>query len=94
MHKYQLKLNITGKTSRSEMAITNLRNICKMKFNDEYELMIIDVLDNPDLAEQDKIMATPTLIKVLPPPIRKIIGDLSDTQKVLLGLDLKNINED
>jgi circadian clock protein KaiB len=93
MRKFLLKLYITGKTSRSEKAIHNLKNICKSKFNDEYELVIIDVLDSPELAEQDKIMATPTLIKVLPPPIRKIIGDLSDTQKVLIGLDLKNVKD-
>ena len=89
MRKYQLKLYITGKTARSEEAVSNLKNLCKSKFNDEYELLIIDVLDSPDLAEQDHVLATPTLIKILPLPVRRIIGDLSDTQKVLLGLDIK-----
>lgn len=89
MRKYQLKLYITGKTTRSEQAVSNLKNLCKSKFNDEYELLIIDVLDSPELAEQDQVLATPTLIKILPLPVRRIIGDLTDTQKVLLGLDIK-----
>lgn len=89
MRKYQLKLYITGKTTRSEQAVSNLKNLCKSKFNDEYELLIIDVLDNPELAEQDQVLATPTLIKILPLPVRRIIGDFTDTQKVLLGLDIK-----
>ncbi|MBN8544709.1 MAG: circadian clock KaiB family protein [Ignavibacteria bacterium] len=89
MRKYQLKLYITGKTTRSEQAVSNLKNLCKSKFNDEYELLIIDVLDSPELAEQDQVLATPTLIKILPLPVRRIIGDLTDTQKVLLGLEIK-----
>lgn len=88
MSKYVLKLYITGKTPRSERAIENLRRICEEGMTSEYEVVIIDVLERPQLAEDEKILATPTLIKVLPPPIRRIIGDLSDTDKVLLGLDL------
>jgi circadian clock protein KaiB len=86
--KYLLKLYITGQTPRSERAIANLRQICERELRGQYELMIIDLLDRPHLAEDEKIMATPTLIKELPPPLRRIIGDLSDKEKVLLGLDL------
>ena len=88
MSKYLLKLYVTGKTSRSERAIANLKEICKENLSREYEIVVIDVLESPKLAEEDKILATPTLIKNLPPPMRRIIGDLSDTKKVLLGLDL------
>jgi circadian clock protein KaiB len=87
--KFILKLYVTGKTPRSEQSITNLRDICDRELANKYELIIIDVLEHPQLAEDEKILATPTLIKELPPPIRRIIGDLSDTEKVLLGLDLK-----
>ncbi len=92
MAKYELKLYVTGKTSRSELAINNLKQICQDGLKDNYELKVIDVLESPQLAEDDKILATPTLIKNLPPPIRRIIGDLSDTEKVLLGLDLNKKN--
>jgi circadian clock protein KaiB len=87
MDKYRLKLFITGQTSRSTRAITNLRRICEDALTD-YELDIIDVLERPQLAEDDRVLATPTLIKEFPPPVRRIIGDLSDTEKVLLGLEL------
>jgi circadian clock protein KaiB len=87
--KLLLKLYITGKTPRSERAIANLRRICEEDLRGQYELAVIDVLERPQLAEEEKILATPTLIKELPPPLRKIIGDLSDTEKVLLGLDLQ-----
>ena len=86
--KYLLKLFVTGQTPRSEHAIENLRRICEEEFSGEYELIVIDILRRPQLAEDDKILATPTVIKALPPPIRRIIGDLSDKEKVLLGLDL------
>ena len=88
MNKYTLKLYITGNTSRSERAVANLRNICEQRLNDAYEMIVIDVLERPQLAEEDRIIATPTLIKELPPPMRRMIGDLSDTEKVLLGLDV------
>ena len=83
-----LKLYVTGKTNNSEKAISNLKTILEMELKGLYTLEVIDVLKHPQLAEEDKILATPTLSKVLPPPVRKIIGDLSDRQKVLLGLDL------
>jgi circadian clock protein KaiB len=88
MNKYLLKLFVTGQTSRSSRAITNLRRICEEGLGGEYEMIIIDVLERPQLAEDEKILATPTLIKELPPPVRRFIGDLSDTKQVLLGLDL------
>jgi circadian clock protein KaiB len=89
MKKYLLKLYITGKTPRSEKAIVNLKNICKEYIQEGFELQVIDVLENPEFAEDEKILATPTLIRVLPPPIRRIIGDLSEKDKVLVGLDLE-----
>lgn len=89
METYVLKLYVTGKTPRSEQAIENLRQICEKELTNKYKLIVTDVLEHPWLAEDEKIIATPTLIKVLPPPMRRIIGDLSDSDKVLLGLDLK-----
>ncbi len=83
-----LKLYVTGKTPRSERAIKTLQQICDEQLGSAYDLQIIDVLENPQLAEDEKILATPTVIKSLPPPIRRIIGDLSDSEKVLLGLDI------
>jgi circadian clock protein KaiB len=93
MNKFVLKLYITGQTPRSEAAIANLRKICETELNGVYEMVIIDILERPQLAEDEKILATPTLIKELPPPLRRIIGDLSDTEKVLLGLDLRPATE-
>jgi circadian clock protein KaiB len=91
MNKYLLKLYVTGRTPRSERAIGNLKRICGEELADRYEMVIIDILERPQLAEDEKILATPTLIKQLPPPLRRIIGDLSDTEKVLLGLDLQPV---
>jgi circadian clock protein KaiB len=88
LSNYLLKLYVTGRTRRAEQAIGNLRRICDEDLRGEYELEIIDVLENPQLAEDEKILATPTLIKRLPPPLRRVIGDLSDRDKVLLGLDV------
>lgn len=92
--KYVLKLYITGKTPRTESAVMMLRKICEEDLNGQYELSIIDILEHPQLAEDEKILATPTLIKVLPQPLRRIIGDLSDKEKVLLGLDLHPYTEE
>lgn len=83
-----LRLFVTGHTARSEAAIRNLRRICEEDLAGEYELEIIDVLERPQLAEDEKILATPTLIKQLPPPLRRIIGDMSNSERVLLGLDV------
>lgn len=89
MKKYRLMLYVMGQTQRSQTAIANLQRICENELQNEYEMVVIDVLEQPQLAEDQKILATPTLIKELPPPIRRIIGDLSDTGRVLLGLDLR-----
>ena len=90
--KYVLKLYVTGRTSNSQKALGNLKRILENELKGLYELEIIDVLKNPRLAEEDKILATPALARVLPPPVKKIIGDLSDGEKVLLGLDLTTRN--
>ncbi|NET32005.1 MAG: circadian clock protein KaiB [Cyanothece sp. SIO1E1] len=85
---YILKLYVAGNTPNSIRALKTLNNILEKDFQGVYALKVIDVLKNPQLAEEDKILATPTLSKILPPPVRKIIGDLSDREKVLIGLDL------
>ena len=85
---YILKLYVAGNTPNSMRALKTLRNILETEFRGVYALRVIDVLKNPQLAEEDKILATPTLAKILPPPVRRIIGDLSDRERVLIGLDL------
>jgi circadian clock protein KaiB len=84
-----LRLYVTGTSPRADVAVANLRRICEQELRGRYELEIIDVLDKPQLAEDEKILATPTLIKQLPPPLRRVIGDLSDKEKVLLGLEVR-----
>jgi len=87
--KYKLKLYVTGKTGNSQKAIENLQVVLKeSSLEEKYEVEIIDILEHPELAEDERIVATPVLIKKLPLPLKKIIGDLSDKEKVLLGLDL------
>src|SRR4051812_10739495 len=88
MAKFVLKLYIAGSSPRSQRAIANLHRICAEELPGS-EVDVIDVLQQPHLAEGARIMATPTLIKELPPPVRRIIGDLSDAEQVLLGLDLQ-----
>ncbi len=88
MDEVLLKLYITGQTPKSERAIANLQRICREELGGRYEIRVIDILERPQLAEDEKILATPALIKELPSPIRRVIGDLSDTEKVLLGLDV------
>ena len=85
---------MTGASLRSGTAIANLQRICEQELGGQYDLEIIDVLEFPDLAEEAKILATPTLIKSLPPPLRRVIGDLSDTEKVLLGLEVQRLRDD
>jgi circadian clock protein KaiB len=87
--RYILRLFVTGKTPRAELAIANLRKICEEELKGEYELEIIDVLEHPELAEEERILATPTLVKQLPPPLRRVIGDLTNKEKVLFGLAVK-----
>lgn len=89
MNKYLLKLFITGETPRSLRAVANLKRLCEEELKDQYEMIIIDTLERPQLAEEENILATPMLIKQMPPPLRRIIGDLSDFDKVLMGLDLQ-----
>ncbi len=88
MSKYALRLYITGQTPRSLRAIENLRRICEEELGGDYELKIIDVLEQPQMANEDKILATPTLIKIRPLPLSRIIGDLSDLETVRFGLDI------
>ena len=85
---YILKLYVAGNTPSSIRALSTLRDILETEFKGVYALKVIDVLKSPQLAEEDKILATPTLSKILPPPVRRIIGDLSDRERVLIGLDL------
>ncbi len=94
MDRYVLKLYITGQTSRSQRAIANLRQICDVELNGRYEMAVIDVLERPQLAEDEKILATPTVVKELPTPMRRIIGDLSDVESVLVGLDLHTYHDE
>ena len=93
MNHYVLKLYVTGQTPRSQRAIANLRRICEEELRGEYEMVVIDVLERPQLAEHEKILATPTVVKELPAPIRRVIGDLSDSERVLLGLDLRSATD-
>jgi circadian clock protein KaiB len=90
MARYVLRLYVTGSSSRAETAISNLRRICEEELRGEYDLEIVDVLTNPQMAEDDKILATPTLVKRLPPPLRRVIGDLSDKERVLVGLEVRS----
>jgi circadian clock protein KaiB len=90
LNKYILTLYVTGTSPRTKIAIDNLNRICKGELDGRYELEIVDVLENPQRAEDEKILATPTLIKNLPPPLRRVIGDLSDKDKVLLGLEVRS----
>lgn len=91
--KYILSLYITGTTSRSVLAITNLKKICEEYLEGKYELEVIDLYQNPLLAREEQIIAAPTLIKKLPLPFRRIIGDMSNEEKVLIGLDLRKIKQ-
>jgi circadian clock protein KaiB len=91
LSKFLLKLYVAGSTPRATAAIENLRRICEKDLQGRYDLQVIDVLEHPELAEEDKILATPTLIKQLPPPLRRVIGDLSDSEKVLLGLEVRQV---
>ena len=86
--KYQLKVYVVGETDESRKLISNLREILSGELNGNYRLQVINLLENPSLAGEDKIFATPTVVKLLPAPTRKIIGDLSNREKVLVGLDL------
>ena len=88
-YKYELRLYIAGNTAKSVTALANLRKYCEEHLGDEYRLEVIDLLIQPQLAAGDQILAIPTLVRKVPVPIRKIIGDLSNEEKVLVGLDLR-----
>jgi circadian clock protein KaiB len=85
---YVLSLYVSGMTPRSTEAINNLRQICEQHLSGRYELQIIDIYKHPELAGQEQVIATPTLVKRLPAPIRRLVGTLSDEERVLVGLDL------
>jgi len=90
--KWILRLYVAGKTPKALTAFTNLKKICEEQLNGKYSIEVIDLLINPQLGVEDQILALPTLVRKLPVPVRKIIGDLSDTERVLVGLDLLPIN--
>jgi circadian clock protein KaiB len=87
-HKLVLRLYIAGQTPKSLKALSNLKKLCAEYMRDSYQIEVIDLMKKPELAQQDQVLAIPTLVRNLPIPIRRIIGDLSDTERVLLGLDL------
>jgi circadian clock protein KaiB len=87
--KWELKLYVAGQTTKSLRAFANLKKICEEHLADEYHIEVIDLLKSPQLAKGDQILALPTLVRKLPEPVRKIIGDLSNTERVLVGLDLR-----
>jgi circadian clock protein KaiB len=87
--KYVLKLYITGMTARSQQALRNIKNIIKENPDYNFDLEVIDIYQQPTLAKGDQIIAVPTLIKKLPSPLRRLIGDLSQEDRIILGLDLK-----
>jgi circadian clock protein KaiB len=86
---YQLRLYVAGQTPKSVQAFRNLKQICEEHLQGRYDIEIVDLLENPQLASGDQILAVPTLVRRLPEPITKIIGDLSNTERVLVGLDLR-----
>lgn len=86
-----LRLYVAGQTPRSVRALANLKKICEEHLAGQYRIEIIDLLQKPQLAEGDQILAIPTLVRRLPEPVKKIIGDLSNTERVLVGLDLKSL---
>ena len=86
---WQLRLYVAGQTPKSLTAFGNLKKICENHLKDRYRIEVIDLLEQPHLSKGDQILAIPTLVRKLPPPVRKIIGDLSDTERVLVGLDLR-----
>ena len=86
---YELRLYVAGQTPKSLAAFANLKKICEEHLNGQYHIEVIDLLKEPQLASGDQILAIPTLVRILPAPIKKIIGDLSNTERVLVGLDVR-----
>lgn len=91
--RYVLRLYVTGSTRNSERAIVNIRLICEEHLQGRYDLEIVDISQRPSLAEGDQIIAAPTLIKKLPLPLRRFVGDMSHTERILLGLDLRKARD-
>jgi circadian clock protein KaiB len=89
---YNLRLYIAGQTPKSAAAIANLNAMCKQHLAGRYLIEVIDLRENPQLAAGDQILAVPTLVRRLPPPLKRIIGDLSNSEKVLVGLDIRERN--
>ncbi len=87
--RFVLRLYVTGLTARSTQAINSVKDLCEAELKDRYELEVIDVSKRPELAKEENIIAAPTLVKKLPLPLRRLIGDLSDKERVLIGLDVK-----
>lgn len=90
--KWELRLYVAGKTEKSVRALTNLKKYCEEHLKGQYQIEVIDLLEKPQLAEGDQILAIPTLVRKVPEPIRKIIGDLSNEEKVLVGLNIRPVN--
>jgi circadian clock protein KaiB len=88
---WRLRLYVAGRTGKSAIALRNLERICEEHLEGRYRIEIVDLLENPRLARGDQILAVPTLVRQLPPPVKKIIGDLSNADRVLVGLDLKAV---
>ncbi len=86
---WELRLYVAGQTPRSLVAFANLKKYCEQHLAGQYTIEVIDLLENPKLAQGDQILAIPTLVRKLPTPVKKIIGDLSDEERVLVGLDLR-----
>jgi circadian clock protein KaiB len=91
---YQLRLYVAGQSARSVAAVSNLKRMCETHLGGRYVIEVIDLLEQPHLAKADDILAIPTLVRRLPPPIRKIIGDLSNVDRVLLGLDVVKLGDE
>lgn len=89
--KWELRLYVAGQSAKSVAAFANLKKICEKHLAGQYRIEVIDLLENPQLAEGDQILAIPTLVRKLPEPVKKIIGDLSNTERVLVGLDLREL---
>ncbi|HEU0251909.1 MAG TPA: circadian clock KaiB family protein [Pyrinomonadaceae bacterium] len=86
--RYILRLYVTGSSAKSLKAVYNLKKICEEHLPDDYDLEVIDIYENPSAARDEQIIAAPTLVKKLPKPLRRFVGDLSDTKKILVGLDV------
>lgn len=90
---WELRLYVAGQTPKAIKAFANLKRICEEHLKGEYRIQVIDLLEHPHLAKQDQIVALPTLVRKLPQPIKQIIGDLSNQEKILLGLELEKLNK-